>query len=232
LYTKKSMHMDFESLKQLVNLLEEFSNKNNNNLYPSTIDGFKSWISDEEFHKKSQIHSTIEWEGKENGRSAESAINTLLVHLNRYAKSYSKSAIADSEFSTQEDFIYLINLKAYGAMSKMDLIKKNIHEKPVGILIINRLLKHGWIQQVDSVADKRVKLISITEKGLATLENQMTKIRMATQIVTGNLTYSEKMDLIRILNKLDHFHQPIYAKNISSKDLINTVYQELSLENK
>ena len=232
MYTKKSMHMDFESLKQLVNLLEEFSNKNNNNLYPSTIDGFKSWISDEEFHKKSQIHSTIEWEGKENGRSAESAINTLLVHLNRYAKSYSKSAIADSEFSTQEDFIYLINLKAYGAMSKMDLIKKNIHEKPVGILIINRLLKHGWIQQVDSVADKRVKLISITEKGLATLENQMTKIRMATQIVTGNLTYSEKMDLIRILNKLDHFHQPIYAKNISSKDLINTVYQELSLENK
>jgi hypothetical protein len=57
-------------------------------------------------------------------RTPESAISTLLVHLNRYAKTYSKSAIMDSEFSTQEDFIYLINLKAFGEMTKMALIKK------------------------------------------------------------------------------------------------------------
>src|SRR5690554_5295977 len=87
------------------------------------------------------------WEGKEKGRSPESVINTLIVHMNRYAKSYSKSAIYDSEFSTQEDFIYLINLKAFGAMTKMELIKKNIQEKPVGMQIINRLIENGWVDQ-------------------------------------------------------------------------------------
>jgi DNA-binding PadR family transcriptional regulator len=116
-------------------------------------------------------------------------------------------------------------------MSKIDLIKKNIHDKPVGNLVINRLLKQEWIEQNDSAQDKRIKLIHITEKGLKALENQMEKIRQATKIVSGNLTHSEKIDLIRILNKLDHFHHPIYSKNIDSKDLINTIYKDFSFEN-
>jgi hypothetical protein len=33
----------------------------------------------------------------------------------------------------------------------------------------------------------------------------MEKIRQATNIVAGNLTHTEKMELIRILNKLDRF---------------------------
>ncbi|MDF2932015.1 MAG: MarR family transcriptional regulator [Chryseobacterium sp.] len=225
--------MDFDLIKDTVTLLEEFNLSNKNASYPSTIDGFKAWLFDQESQKQNYENMTADtnWEGKEHGRSAESAITTLLLHLNRYAKSYSKSAISDSDFSTQEDFIYLINLKAFGAMSKIDLIKKNIHEKPVGILIINRLLKHGWIQQTDSVQDKRIKLINITEKGLKVLENQMGKIRQATKIVSGNLYHSEKMELIRILNKLDQFHHPIYHKNIDSKDLIETVYKDFSFEN-
>lgn len=223
--------MNFDLLKDTVTLLEEFNLNNTNSTYPSTIDGFKSWIFDQESRKKSSTDHEIYWDGKENGRSAESAISTLLVHMNRYAKTYSKSAISDSGFSTQEDFIYLINLKSFGAMSKIDLIKKNIHDKPVGNLIINRLLKQKWVEQNDSHSDKRIQIIHITEKGLEALENQMIKIRQATKIVSGNLTHSEKMELIRILNKLDHFHHPIYSKNIDNKDLIETVYRDFSFEN-
>lgn len=223
--------MNFDLVKDTVALLEEFNLNNTNSDYPSTIEGFKAWIFDQESKKQSTQDNDTDWEGKENGRTAESAISTLLVHLNRYAKTYSKSAISDSDFSTQEDFIYLITLKSFGTMSKIDLIKKNIHDKPVGNLVINRLLKQGWIEQNDSVQDKRIKLIHITETGLKALENQMEKIRQATKIVSGNLTHSEKIDLIRILNKLDHFHHPIYNKNIDSKDLINTVYRDFTFEN-
>lgn len=223
--------MNFDLVKDAVALLEEFNLNNTNSDYPSTIEGFKAWIFNQESKKQSTQDNDTDWEGKENGRTAESIISTLLVHLNRYAKTYSKSAISDSDFSTQEDFIYLITLKSFGTMSKIDLIKKNIHDKPVGNLVINRLLKQEWIEQNDSAQDKRIKLIHITEKGLKALENQMEKIRQATKIVSGNLTYSEKIDLIRILNKLDHFHHPIYTKNIDSKDLINTVYKDFSFEN-
>jgi DNA-binding MarR family transcriptional regulator len=210
--------MNYHLIKDLIDLVEQFEIENKGvNYYEASIEGFKNWVSS----KNSTVINEPDWEGKENGRSAESVINTLIVHLNRYAKSYSKSAILGSDFSTQEDFIYLINLKAFGEMSKMDLIKKNVHEKPAGMQIINRLINLGWIEQKKSKIDKRSKVISVTQKGLTALENQMDKIRQATSIVTGNLSHNEKMELIRLLNKLDDFHQPIYDKNIKMENLLN-----------
>ena len=209
--------MNYGLIKDVLDLVQEFEiETNNNNHFETSVEGFKNWIST----NNNTIVNEPNWEGKENGRSAESVINTLIVHMNRYAKSYSKSAIVGSDFSTQEDFIYLINLKAFGEMSKMDLIKKNVHEKPVGMQIINRLINQGWIEQRNSKTDKRSKVISISETGLQALGNQMDKIRQATSIVTGNLSQNEKMELIRLLNKLDDFHQPIYDKNIETESLL------------
>ncbi|PZU83533.1 MAG: MarR family transcriptional regulator [Chryseobacterium sp.] len=218
--------MNFGTITDAIKLLEEFDSENTEKIYSDDINGFKKWIHDNEVNRIPSIKDEPVWEGKENGRTPESVISTFLVHLNRYAKTYSKSAIAGSDFHTQEEFIYLINLKALGTMTKMELIKKNIQDKSAGILIINRLINQGWVQQTNSETDKRTKVLKITEKGLETLEKQMDKIRNATNIVTGNITYQEKMELIRILDKLDKFHQPIFSKNIDSHHLINVVYEE------
>lgn len=216
--------MNYNLLKGVINLLEEFEAEQKKfSKSENSIQDFKRWIV-LKFNKETDL-AEPDWEGKENGRSPESVISTLIVHMNRYAKSYSKSAIFGSDFSSQEDFIYLINLKAFGEMTKMDLIKKNVHEKPVGMQIINRLIAKGWIDQTDSETDKRSKVIKINAKGLGILEMQMGKIREATKIVTGDLTHSEKMELIRLLNKLNDFHQPIYNKNIDTEHLLQEVLQ-------
>lgn len=216
--------MNYGLIKDVLDLVQEFEiETNNNNHFETSVEGFKNWIST----NNNTIVNEPNWEGKENGRSAESVINTLIVHMNRYAKSYSKSAIVGSNFSTQEDFIYLINLKAFGEMSKMDLIKKNVHEKPVGMQTINRLINQGWIEQRKSKTDKRSKVISISETGLQALGNQMDKIRQATSIVTGNLSQHEKMELIRLLNKLDDFHQPIYDRNIDTDNLLSEALKNI-----
>ncbi|QBQ41636.1 MarR family winged helix-turn-helix transcriptional regulator [Sphingobacterium psychroaquaticum] len=217
--------MKYDILKNVVNLLEEFeANISQDRTYPNDIEGFKRWIVDN--YKDEERNKEPNWEGKEKGRSAESVINTLIVHMNRYAKSYSKSAIFGSEFSTQEDFIYLINLKAFGEMTKMELIKRNVHEKPAGMQVINRLIAQGWVNQTDSDTDKRSKVLKISNKGMQILERQMDKIRKATEIVTGDLTHNEKMDLIRLLNKLNDFHQQIYDKNIDPEYLLNDVLKD------
>ncbi len=217
--------MKYGILKNVIDLIEEFEADNALlKMYPDNIEGFKRWVAVN--YKREELVVEPYWEGKEKGRSADSVINTLIVHLNRYAKSYSKSAIFGSDFSTQEDFIYLINLKAFGEMTKMDLIKKNVHEKPVGMLIINRLISKGWIDQTDSEIDKRSKVLKISKSGLIVLENQMDKIRKATEIVTGDLTHNEKMGLIMILNKLNDFHLPIYDRNIEPEFLLNEVLKD------
>lgn len=211
--------MNYNLLKEVVELVQEFEETNSNNdSFSNDLDGFKRWM------QRSLEYPEPNWEGKEAGRSPESVINTLIVHLNRYAKSYSKSAIYGSDFSTQEDFIYLINLKAFGAMSKMELIKKNIQDKPTGMKIIDRLVQHGWVVQKDSDIDKRSKVITISEKGLQALDMQMDKIRQATHLVTGDLDREEKMQLIHLLQKLDHFHKPLYEKNKDSSQLLDLAY--------
>lgn len=217
--------MKYDILRNVVYLLEQFEEENLlKKTYPNDVEGFRSWMA----FNYSNENTTNEpyWEGKENGRSAESVINTLIVHMNRYAKTYAKSAIFGSDFSTQEDFIYLITLKAFGAMTKMDLIKKNVHEKSAGMQIINRLIAQDWVNQTDSEIDKRSKVLTISEKGLNVLESQMDKIRRATEIVTGDLTYAEKMELIRLLNKLNDYHLPIYDRNIEPESLLEEVLKE------
>lgn len=215
--------MDINFLKSILDLAEEFqSEANNSYAYTLSKEGFKKWIADNSFDIKVEAP---EWQGKANGRTPESVISTLLVHLNRYAKSYSKSAILDSEFSTQDEFIYLINLKSHGSMSKMQLIQLNVHEKPAGMQIINRLINQGWVGQADSPHDKRSKIIFITQEGIAALEKQMNNIRKATNVVSGNLSEREKFELIRLLQKLDHFHHPIYDQNLNSNELLEKAYE-------
>lgn len=215
--------MNYNLIKDVLDLIAVYE-ENGTSFSKGNIEDFKRWIAVN--YPLESTDNEPYWEGKEKGRSPESVINTLIVHMNRYAKSYSKSAIHGSDFSTQEDFIYLITLKAFGAMSKMDLVKKNVHEKPAGMQIINRLIAQGWVNQITSDEDKRSKILHISQKGIEVLENQMGKIRQATEIVTGDLTRNEKMELIRLLNKLNAFHQPIYDKNIEPENLLNEVLKD------
>lgn len=227
LYQKSSrLIMTYELINDVLNLVKTFESQNQKlKKYPYEVEGFKKWIVDS--MDKEKVKPEPNWVGKENGRSPESVINTLIVHMNRYAKTYSKSAIHNSDFSTQEDFIYLITLKAFGAMTKMELIKKNIQEKSVGMQIINRLIKQGWVEQTDSELDKRSKLVSIKEEGIMALESIFEKVRNASKIVAGDLTHNEKMDLILLLNRLNDFHHPIYLENIDSSELLDEVMEKM-----
>ena len=216
------MATNFDLIKQVLDLMEDFEFENKDSIYSSDIDGFKNWITHDSkpTNSSGKLKSEPDWVAKENGRSPESVISTMLVHLSKYAKMYSKSVILNSPFSTQEEFIYLISLKSYGALSKTELIRMNIQDKPTGIQIINRLIKQGWVVQTDSKLDKRSKLIEITSLGLETLETQMYKIRQATKIVSGDLSMDEKLELIRLLGKLTDFHNEIYTKNFDPTDLL------------
>ncbi|WP_162073859.1 MarR family winged helix-turn-helix transcriptional regulator [Chryseobacterium fistulae] len=218
--------MNFDLIKAVVELVQQFMEQNEGkSLYTNDLQGFTEWINAS--CKNNPESEDPSWIGKESGRSSDSIINTLLIRMGRYAKTYSRS-IGNSVFSSQDDFIYLIGLKTMGAMTKMELIRHNVHEKSSGILIINRLIRHGWAEQAVSEKDKRTKYIQITEKGLAVLDEHMDEIRRASKIVVGNLAHSEQMLLITILSKLDEFHDSFYRMNLENNDLLDVVYKKLN----
>ncbi len=156
-------NMNFDLIKAVVELVQQFMEQNEDKaLYSNDIQGFTEWVN-VSCKDNSELEG-LSWVGKESGRSSESIINTLLIRMGRYAKTYSRS-VGSSVFSSQDDFIYLIGLKMMGPMTKMELIKRNVHEKSSGILVINRLIHNEWAEQTVSQKDKRTKYIQITEKG-------------------------------------------------------------------
>lgn len=186
----------------LVKVYEKETERQNPDVY-----SFGEWLN--EYVKRNGNPKLLEpeWKGKSNGRSADSLINTSLVHLYRYAKLQAKTAISNTLFSTPDDFIYLINLTSFGSMTKTALIKLNVHEKSAGIQIVNRLITNGLVVQNEIDSDKRNRIISITPKGKQVLEESIDNIRLASRNVTEPLSELEKMDLIRLLTKLEDFHE-------------------------
>lgn len=217
--------MNYQLIKDIIDLSETFEKENVSNIYEADINGFKNWLNK---NNSDNTSPNITYEGQELGRSIDSVISTLLVHLGRYAKSYSKAAMVNTVFATQDEFIFLITLKSFGTMTKMDLIKRNVHEKPVGMQIISRLIKNGLVDQINDQVDKRSKLISITEEGLRTLDQHMGEIRKATSIVSGQLSTEEKIQLVQLLTKLDEFHLGIYNLNIGTEKLLNYSFDQLN----
>lgn len=149
----------------------------------------------------------LDWLGKSRGRTADSVINTTLLHLYRYAKLQAKEAIVNSPFSTPDEFIYLICLNTQGSMTKTALIKLNVHEKSAGIQIINRLIDNEFVTQKTAATDRRNKILEITDLGKEVLNKSMDKIRQASRNVTQPLSDSEKIELIRLMKKLEDFHE-------------------------
>lgn len=218
--------MNFDLIKEVVGLVQQFIEQNEDKLlYSNDLQGFTDWINASSTF--SYEKENPDWVGKELGRSSDSVINTLLIRMGRYAKIYSRS-IGNSVFSSQDDFIYLISLKTMGAMTKMELIRHNVTEKSSGMLIINRLIRNGWAEQTICLKDKRKKYIQITENGLTVLEQHIEEIRKASRVVVGNLNPSEQMLLIAILSKLDEFHDSFYRLHMNSNDLLDVVFKKLN----
>ena len=205
--------MSYQLLKDLIDLVGEYEqNEYKSENSEMNLNEFIDWLF---LNKNKNVPSSInydnlDWEGKKDGRSPESVINTLVVHLSKYAKFHSKSIVDNINFSSQEDFIYLIVLKSFGEMTRTELIRRNIQDKPAGNKIIDRLIKKGFIEQNDSSIDKRSKIVSISQNGIDVLNQAMPKIKNVSNVVTGDLTENEKYNLIMLLQKLDRFHNPIY----------------------
>ena len=197
--------MYYDLITTLVTLVKQYEQETNRNSQDVYL--FGQWLNE---YQRRQGHLSMlepEWEGKSKGRSADSIINTSLVHVYRYAKLQAKAAIVNTSFSTPDDFIYLISLVSVGSMSKTALIKLNVHEKSAGIQIVNRLIKSGLVEQSPTETDKRNRMIQITEKGTQLLAESMVNIKKASSSVTEPLSHQDKMDLIRLLHKLENFHE-------------------------
>ena len=144
----------------------------------------------------------------------DNAIGRLLVYMSRYAKSYIKKTLEGTPLQSQDDFTCLAILLTHENLSKSDLISSNLQEKTSGAEVIRRLLAAGLVKQWDDTIDKRSVRISITESGKELLNQVLDDMNHVGKMITGNLSYSEKLEFHHLLQKLESFHFKLHDEKI------------------
>lgn len=215
--------MKYQLLQNLLPLLEEYEKTNTK---VDDVQHFAVWLT-------RQQAIPIETEEPETYATRfelpEVVIGKLMVFMTRYARIYTKKALEGTVLGSMDEFVYLATLNAYGSMTKSDLIYRNRHEKPTGMDIIKRLSALGLIRQQDDLEDRRSKQIAISEQGLEVLLPLYGRMRLVSHIVSGNLSKSERITLVQLLEKLEVFHQVMQAKtkNESFEGILKVVVGQL-----
>lgn len=167
------------------------------------VQSFARWLSDEVSTDSQNLPSLSP------GETIESASSKYIIFLYRYAKGYGRKLLKDTPLSSIDDVPYLLMLFFAGPASKMELIEKNVQEKTTGMEILNRLIRLGLVEQFSNPDDKRSRKLSISEQGKALVLGLMKGMDTLTEIVSGNLTQQERVNLFFILDKLNGFHAQI-----------------------
>ena len=212
--------MDFDLLTNIIEAYKTYQ-LSAGTKKKSSVSDFAAWVNEQTYQKEKAKNTPL----TENigNYDLEVKISTLVICLNRYSRLLIKKGLIKFPQLVSEDFTYLYTLMDVESMTKIQLIEKNVHEKPTGLEVIKRLLKHGLVDERNDEIDKRSKRVFLTDKGkslfFATVE-QMNKVAM---IVCGNLTQNEKKQFYTLLKKLDDFHNPIYLshKEISINVLVD-----------
>ena len=158
--------------------------------------------------------------------TVENQISQLVAFLYRHAKGYIKKALEESSMLTLADFGYLATAWTKGDLTKTQVIELNIHEKNTGMEIIKRLITNKLLEQYDDTKDKRSKRLKITPLGQSELLKTFESMFKVSQIISGKLSTSEKMQLYYLLDKLHNFHNPIFLneKDTSIDDLLGKYF--------
>ena len=201
----------YELVKQAILLIEQFEQETARAEAQNLVN-FAAWLNQTLLGKKTgdagqaaqvvTAHETV-----------DSVLIKMIAYLYRYSRSYSKKMLEQSPLVRADYFAYLAVLNARGSMTKMELIDLNIHEKTTGIEIIKRLLKNGLVEQRHDEADKRSKRLSLTARGQCVLFATLPGMGQVATLTAGNLSESEKMQLLYLLNKLHLFHNGIYKES-------------------
>jgi DNA-binding MarR family transcriptional regulator len=199
--------MDYELLTDLITAFKEYQLSQPEGDSHSLLD-FSLWVTRREYQKQGRF--TEEEVEVRVEHSLEIEISKLIVYMSRYARLLVKKGLKDFPELINEDFIYLYMLMTVESMTKVQLIEQNVHEKPTGMEILKRLLKHGLIGERADAVDKRSKRVFLTEKGRRLFFQTVGQMEAVSKQISGALTPLEKEQLFSLLKKLEDFHQPLF----------------------
>jgi DNA-binding MarR family transcriptional regulator len=204
--------MNTNLLRELINLGEAFEQQ-----YPDVVDqtviNFLAWSTGQST-PKNHVAQAEPLVMPKRYTDAVPELPTFIVQYMtktyRYFKLYMKKACENSPLLNYDDFIALVYLAQHGSMTKTHMVETTVNEKTSGMLVINRLIDQGFIEQTDNPTDRRSRCITLTDAGMAVLQSVQPGVNQAVLLLTAPLSETEQEQLARFLYRLEQFHEPLY----------------------
>ncbi|CCH51443.1 transcriptional regulator, MarR family [Fibrisoma limi BUZ 3] len=202
---------NYQLIQELIGHLESFE-RDQPNSDQQTLFNFVAWLNQHLLTSAAE-HAQHSDYTRDAYQTPDVYIGIMIGFLNRYSKLYAKKGLENTPLVTLDDFTYLATLWQHQPLTKIALIERNIHEKTTGTEIIRRLLANGLVEQYADETDKRSKRLQLTPRGQELLMGMWPLMGQIAILMGGNLTTTEKMVLVGLLQKLHSFHNPIFLNN-------------------
>jgi len=220
--------MNYQQLKDIIEQLELFEESVKTENF-SLVD-FAQWIIN---HEKVAENNTEHQTNAFNIQPINVKISILVGRMSKYARIYSKQILHDHLLSGLDDYTFMSTLMFRESMTKTELIQYNLMDSITsGVDIIKRLLKLNYIEEFDDENDKRSKRVKITETGQKMMISIHNAMQPVSEVISGNLSVSEKQNLLASLLKLEAFHNTIYLNDRKSdiKQIADTYLETQNTE--
>ncbi len=134
----------------------------------------------------------------------------LTHRLSKLFRWYAKDTLKANGLTSMDEYFFLISINRLGNPSKTEVYADTITEINTGTQMMKRLIEAGLIAELTDKKDKRIKRVMLTAKGKKTRENFFQQTIPDLKLKTGNLSDTEKKEVIRVLAYLEKFHSNIY----------------------
>ncbi|MEN0052519.1 MAG: winged helix DNA-binding protein [Mucilaginibacter sp.] len=139
--------------------------------------------------------------------SLDHELAKVIGRLGSIQKTYSKIAFKQLPGIELEWYFLLHTVKNAGEIRKTDVISFNLLLEPTTCIdILNRMIKAGLLNERIDPADKRARLLTVTDQGESLL-NQLQKLVGETNtMLYGHLDEKDKTSLIKVLKDVEATH--------------------------
>ncbi|MBX2873760.1 MAG: winged helix DNA-binding protein [Saprospiraceae bacterium] len=198
--------MSYQPIKTLIDHFESFENSTGQN----DLGQFANWLNQKLNGPAAEASPQLGEEQLDQG------ILQSFGELSNHARHYVKKLIRDTPLSSWNDLVVIIVLYHLGSQRKSDVIQQALMDLSPGIEVLKRLIKRGIIIEGPDPTDKRAKRVELSEEGRQLYDELQIDMKITGQIVAGNLTINEKWQILPLLQKLAHFHEPIFQASPSA----------------
>jgi DNA-binding MarR family transcriptional regulator len=126
---------------------------------------------------------------------------------------YAEHALKETAIEQFSEFTYLNTIQNMDRPKKTDVINDNFMELSSGLLLIDRLIKRGWIKEQSDKADKRSKRLELSETGIGVLYNCYMILEKLCALYFKDMSSDDLQLCLHLLTPVEIRHASAWQKN-------------------